>query len=44
MITIDITKKEDIDDMINLLKQLFEIEKDFTPNYEKQKGIRTFIK
>ena len=37
MIVIDTAKKEDIEDMINLLKQLFEIEKDFTPNYEKQK-------
>ncbi|AEF96210.1 GNAT family N-acetyltransferase [Methanotorris igneus] len=44
MITIDTAKKEDIDDMINLLKQLFEIEKDFTPNYEKQrKGLELLL-
>ncbi|MFU8652882.1 GNAT family N-acetyltransferase [Methanotorris formicicus] len=44
MIIIDTAKKEDIDDMINLLKQLFEIEKDFAPNYENQrKGLELLL-
>jgi RNAse (barnase) inhibitor barstar len=35
--TIDFARMDDIDELCELLNELFNIEEDFTPNYEKQK-------
>ncbi|WP_292460251.1 GNAT family N-acetyltransferase [Methanothermococcus sp.] len=43
-ITVKTAKEEDIKDMVKLLKELFEIEKDFEPNEEKQrKGLELLL-
>jgi len=43
--TIDFARMDDIDELCELLNELFNIEEDFTPNYEKQKkGLELLIK
>lgn len=43
-ITIDYATKKDINELCGLLNELFNIEKDFTPNYKKQKkGIELML-
>jgi ribosomal protein S18 acetylase RimI-like enzyme len=42
--TIDFARMDDIDELCELLNELFNIEEDFTPNYEKQKkGLELLI-